>query len=100
MIVSMKNFDLTVEFCEQLDDMHQEIMQAKMHQNYEDFSLDKLQIYDQTGQHLQLDEVHQLFISLKECKIRKLILNGMSTKVVESLLGSISLFNDTFSFLI
>ena len=98
--MGMMEFDLIVEFYEQLDDMHQEIMQAKMHQNYEDFSLDKLQIYDQIGQHVQLDEVHQLFISLKECKIRKLILNGMNNKVVESLLGSISLFNDTFSFLI
>ena len=98
--MGMMKFNLIIEFCKQLDDIHQEIGKTNMNQILVDLNIEQIHIYDRTGQNVRRDEVYQLLIRLKECKMKKLILNGMSNKVVESLLGSISLFNDTFSFMI
>ena len=75
-------------FCKQITDKDEETKLTEAHQSFNSLEIDHLQIFDQTEQNVEREEVYELLISLKQCKMTKLVLNGMNYKVVGSLLGN------------
>ena len=81
-------FNLIIEFCKQITDTDEQTTLIEAHESLNSLKIGYLQIYDKIEQNVGRGDVYQLLISLKECKMTKLVFNGMNNKVVESLLGN------------